>query len=229
MLTSFLDRVFRGKKVEAKSKITITSINLKFMGNSHGMNGFQTQNSIFDVSIPFQNKMGSNLLPDNLKGPKLRVSKITVAEPFRLLEVDPGLPVDVEYMSRVMFRLRLKGPEVTYEGPLSINFGNESADNVGINVQKIVLHYKDRDVQLEESGVTATMQKGQVFKQSVQLYKILSLGENIKSVEVARPFELVSSDPTLPLTADKKDSYIMGLFIKCPDSSYAGSLEITFR
>lgn len=229
-MVSFLDRIFGKKGTELKAaKLTITSINLKFMGNSHGMDGIKTDSSVFDLNVPFQNKMGSNLLPDNLKGPSLTISKITVAEPFKLLDVEPKLPVQVDYMSRTVFKLRIKGPDVTYEGPLSLNFGNETNDNVGINVQKIVLNHNGKKVELEESGVTATMQKSQLFKHSIQLYKILSFGETLNAVEVDRPFELVSTDPKLPIKIDKKDSYIMNFYLKCPDSSYAGNLEFNFK
>jgi hypothetical protein len=226
-MPSIIERLFGGKRSSA-ARVTVTSINLKFMGNSHGLDGMEINAPEFDVSIPFQNKMGSGLLPDNLKGPPLRITKIVVGEPFALLDVSPKLPVEVQYMGRIMFKLRIRAPPVTYEGPLSINFGNDSAENITINIKKVMLHYKEKAVELEESSIGASMQKSQLFKESIQLYKIVSLGDAISSVQVSRPFELVSTDPKLPVRADRKDSYILGMYLKCPDFSYAGDLDITF-
>lgn len=223
----FLDGLLGGNKKPA-SKVTITSINLKFMGNAHGLDGMPLDKPEFELDIPFQNKMGSGLLPDNLKGPPIKITKIIVAEPFKLLEVSPPLPIDIEYLGRVIFKMKIKAPDMTYEGPLAINFGNESSDSVVINIKKVMLHYKDRSVELEDSSIGATMQKSQLFKEGIQLYKVVSFGDTVNSVSVSKPFEIVSTDPKLPLKADKKDSYIISIYFKSPDFSYAGDLDINF-
>lgn len=225
-MVSILGRLFGKKK--SGTNITVTSINLRFMGNSHAIDGMHVTEAEFDVNIPFQNKMGSGLLPDNMKGPKMVVSAITVADPFKLVHISPELPVEVEFMSKAMFRIRIRAPNITYEGPLSINFSNEASNSVTISLKKVTLHYKDRDVELEDSAVTSTMQKSQLFMEKIQLYKIISLGDVVNSVEVSRPFEIVSTDPKLPIKADRKDSYIVSLYMKCPDFGYAGDLDITF-
>lgn len=227
-MVSFLDRLL-GRKKKQGSKVTITSINLKFMGNSHGIDGRSVDGSEFELTLPFQNKVGSGLLPDNLTGPKIVLNQITVGEPFKLLEVSPKLPVEVAYMSKVVFTLKIKVPDMTYEGPMSINFGNEPTNNVTISIKKVTLHHKDRSVELEDSAVTSSMQKSQLFKQNLQLYKVVSFGDTVSRIDVSKPFELVSTDPKLPITADKKDSYIVGLYLKCPDFSYAGDLDIKFE
>lgn len=224
-MTSVFKRLFGGGKPTARVKVT--SINLKFMGNAHGIDGMDVTTPQFDVVIPFQNKMGSGLLPDNLKGPPVRITKITVAEPFALMNVSPALPAEVPYMGKVTFTINIRAPQVTYEGPLSINFGNDATEGITINIKRVMLHYKGRDVELEESSIGASMQKSQLFKESVQLYKVVSFGDSVASVQVSRPFELVSTDPKLPIKADKKDSYILGMYMKCPDFSYAGDLDIT--
>ena len=225
-MASILERLF-GDKGRA-AKVTVTSINLKFMGNSHGLDGMDVDKPEFEVSIPFQNKMGSGLLPDNLKGPPVRISRIKVGEPFALLDVAPKLPVDVPYMDRTVFRLRIKAPGMRYEGPLSVDFGNDAAGSITINIKKVMLHYMGRSVELEESSIGASMQKSQLFKESIQLYKIASFGDRFSSVQVSKPFELVSTDPKLPIVADRKDSYILSMYLKCPDFSYAGDMDITF-
>ncbi len=215
-----------GKGKESKPKISVTSVNLKFMGNSHSLSGMQVGSEIFDYVIPFQNKMGNSLLPDNLKGPSMRLSSIVVSPPFKLLEVTPKLPVDVPYMSKISFTLRIQAPKVTYDGPISINFGNESTDNIALNVQKVVLLRNGKTVDLENSEMVATMQKSQLFKKEIQLYKIISFKDTVNAIEVSKPFELVSVSPKLPITADKEDSYIISLFIKAPEFSYSGNIEI---
>ncbi|MHB1830097.1 MAG: hypothetical protein ACYCO0_01760 [Candidatus Micrarchaeaceae archaeon] len=225
-MVSILNRLFGKKK--SGTNITVTSVNLKFMGNSHAIDGMHVSEAEFDIDIPFQNKMGSGLLPDNMKGPKMVVSAITVADPFKLIDISPKLPVEVGFLSKVIFKVRIGAPNRTYEGPLSINFSNEASNNVTISLKKVTLHYKDREVELEDSGVTSAMQKSQLFREKVQLYKIVSLGDVVNSIEVSKPFEIVSTDPKLPLKADRKDSYIVSLYMKCPDFSYAGDLDITF-
>ncbi len=228
-MVSIIDRLFGNKKVQTSvKKVTITSINLKFMGNSHGLAGMEVSEPVFELRIPFQNKMGSNLLPDNLKGPKIVLSSVTVGSPFRLVDISPKLPVEVPYMSKTMFTLKIAAPDVTWEGPLSINFGNESANNVTISIKKVTLHHGDKSIELEDSGVTTSMQKSQLFKQNLQIYKVLSLGDTVNKIEVSAPFEIVSTDPKLPIKADKKDSYIISLYMKCPEFSYAGDLDIRF-
>lgn len=219
----------RPKAAEQDSKITITSINLKFMGNSHGLNGIKVNDAIFNLDIPFQNKMGSELLPDNLKGPNIQIGKISVNEPFKLLDINPKLPVEVPFMSKVVFNLKIQAPDVRYEGPLSLSFGNEPMDTVNISVKKIMLHYKGRSAELEDSKIVSNMQKSQVFKHNIQLYKIMSLGDTLNRIEISKPFEIVSVEPKLPIKADRKDSYIISIFIKSPQASYAGDVDINFE
>ncbi len=226
-MTSIIDRLFRRRKEATGSRrVTITSVNLKFMGNSHGLDGMEVTTPVFDMRIPFQNKMGNNLLPDNLKGPKMVISSVSVGAPFRLVSIEPGLPVEVPYMSRTVFTLKIAAPEMTWEGPLSINFGNEPANSVTVSIRKVTLHHEGKSVELEESGVTTSMQKSQLFRQNLQLYKAISYGDTINMIEVNKPFEIVSTDPKLPIKADRKDSYIISLYMKCPEFSYAGDLDI---
>ncbi len=223
---SILDRL---KGRDRATAVTITSINLKFMGETHSIGGKKVDSRVFELSIPFQNKIGSDLLPDNLKGPGLSLAKIEVSQPFRLVSSAPGLPLDVDYMSKVVFKLRIEAPEVTYEGPLTINFGNEQKETVNINISRMALMANGSSIELEDSGMAATMQKGQIFKRSVQLYKVLRYRDQVGGIAVSQPFELVSTDPKVPFALDKKDSFIVGLYIKAPSFSYSGALDVTFR
>ncbi len=209
--------------------MTITSINLKFMGEMHSIGGKDVNERVFELSIPFQNKIGSDLLPDMLKGPKMSLAKIEVSQPFQLVEFSPRLPLDIGFMDRVTFKLRIRAPDVTYEGPLTINFGNESKEVVAISIEKILLTGKGHTVELEDSAMAMGMQKGQIFKKSVQMYKVFSYGDTVRSIEVSKPFEVVNTEPKTPFRLDSKDSYIVGIYIKAPDFSYAGTLDIFFK
>ncbi len=218
----------KSKNVE-RARVTITSINLKFMGETHSLTGREVRDKVFELSLPFQNKIGSDLLPDMLKGPKLTLNRIDVLPPFQLLEVSPKPPIDIEYMAKTFFRLKIRAPEVTYEGPLAISFGNEPKETVNINISKMTLANGANKVDLEDSAMVVNMQKGQIFKRSVQLYKILSYNDSVSGISLNAPFELVSTDPKMPFRLDRKDSYIMDLYIKAPDFSYAGTLDLVFK
>jgi hypothetical protein len=199
------------------------------MGEMHSIGGKTVSERIFELSIPFQNKIGSDLLPDMLKGPKLSLAKIEVSPPFQLIEFSPKLPLDIGFMDKAIFKLKIKAPDVTYEGPLTINFGNESKEVIAMSIDKIMLTAKGRTVDLEDSSMTMGMQKGQLFKKSIQLYKVFSYGDTVNAIEVSKPFELINTEPKLPFRLDTKDSYIASIYIKAPDFSYAGSLEVSFK
>ena len=77
------------KRAKPASQVEITSINLKFMGEMHSIAGKKVNSGIFELTIPFQNKIGSDLLPDMLKGPKLSLAKIDVSPPFQLVDYSP--------------------------------------------------------------------------------------------------------------------------------------------
>jgi hypothetical protein len=173
--------------------------------------------------------LGNGLLPDNLKGPDITISQITVDKPFQLLEIKPVLPVDVPYMSDTSFSLKIKGPEGSYSGPLVIKLDTNSKENIDLNVSRVMLVGPDKRFELEASAFNMNIKKGQIFKRDIQLFKVLSLGQKVSSIEVVKPFELASCDPKVPFTLDRKDSYIVSLFIKCPDFSYAGEMEILFK
>ncbi len=199
------------------------------MGEMHSIGGKSVNERVFELSIPFQNKIGSDLLPDMLKGPKLSLAKVEVSKPFELLDCSPKLPLEIGFMEKVVFKLRIRAPDVTYEGPLTINFGNESKETIAMSIDKILLAAKGVTIALEDSSMTTGMQKGQLFRKNIQLYKVLSYGDAVNSIEVSKPFELINVDPKTPFKLDRKDSYIISLYIKAPDFSYAGTLEISFK
>ena len=210
----------------AQKKITITGINLRFMGGSHQIKGMEVGADTFEIRIPFNNRIGSENLPDNLKGPKIVLSRMTVDPPFRIISISPTLPAEVEYLGKVVFTLKIAAPNMNWEGPMNVSLTSEPSNNITISIKKVTLHHGDKTVELEDSGVTSSMQKSQTFKQNLQLYKIISFGDEVSKIEVNEPFLVASTEPALPIKADRKDSYIISLYLKCPEFSYAGDLDI---
>ncbi len=207
-------------------KVTITNISIRFMGAVHGIPGITSEKQVFYVNIPFQNKMGSNLLPDDLKGPSMTVKEIKITPPFKLLEVSPKLPSEVKFMDKAVFKLKVEGPSVNYEGPMSITMNEEPADNIGLNIRAIVLSKGSQRVVLENSSMRLSLQKGQIFKTELQMFNILKYNDSITRVKVAPPFTVESTDPAFPTTVNKQDSYVMKIYVKAPDSNYTGDLEV---
>jgi len=225
-LTDFLKRISGRNSPQAG--ITLTSINLKFGADVHAIAGREIKEQVFRLEIPFQNKIGSGLLPDNLKGPEITINDVLIERPFELVDASPKTPLNVAYMSRTVFKLQIKGPP-SYTGPLSITFSTDSKDNVNIDVEKVTLIDGDRRADVEDTAVNMILKKSQIVRRDVQVYKILKYGRTVEKVGINKPFEIVSSDPPFPFTVDRKDSYIIKLYIKCPDFNYAGPMEISFK
>jgi len=207
-------------------KITVTNISLRFMGAVHGIPGITSEKQVFYVNIPFQNKMGSNLLPDDLKGPSMKIKEIKVGMPFKLLDVSPALPAEIPFMEKAVFRLKIEGPSINYEGPMSITMNDEPAENIGLNIKAIVLSKGNQRVELQNSSMRLSLQKGQIFKTELQMYNVLKYNDKISRVRTAPPFTVESTDPAAPASVDKKDSYVMKIYVRAPDSNYTGDLEI---
>ncbi|MDE1861014.1 MAG: hypothetical protein KGH72_04855 [Candidatus Micrarchaeota archaeon] len=221
--------MFKGIFNRNQPGVKVTAVNIKFLGETHGLAGLTPPGNVFSYDLPFQNKIGSDLLIDDLKGPKMTVSGISVREPFKLLEASPKPPVEVPYLEKVTFKLKIEAPMVSYEGPLAIDISSGSNDSISMSVKKVTLHYKDVAVDLEDSAMLLPIHKGQVFRKRVQLYKVMSYRMKLDGVDVNKPFEVVGTQPKLPLSLDKKDSYLLDIFIKAPDFNYAGNLDLTFR
>lgn len=219
-----LDRLFKTKKPKGR----ITGINIRFMGETHTLPGKEITGSTMEIEIPFQNKIGGNLLPDMLKVPPITVEKVDVAQPFKLLDTEPKLPAKVEFMSRVTFKLRVAPPQTGYSGPMSVSFSNSSSDLISINVNEVTISSKSDSIALDDSAFIMNLQKGQIFKKSVQMFKLFGYNDMVDSVGVSKPFEVVSTSPRMPISLDHKDSYIVDIYIKAPDFNYAGGLDIKF-
>ncbi|MDE1871451.1 MAG: hypothetical protein KGI06_04410 [Candidatus Micrarchaeota archaeon] len=218
---------FLGKK----PLITITAINIRLHGYMHSIAGMDVREDSFSIEVPFRNKTHTDMLTDaasfkSQKAEPIKVKGITVADPFRLISVDPKPPIEIKADDRVVFKLVLAAPSHSYSGPLGIAFESDSAEMVHIEISGTVLEAKGVKVPIETSSRILNLPKGQIFTEKIQLYKGFSFGDTISSIEVAHPFKFVSSQPKLPLKIDNPNSYILDIHIQPPPSSYAGKLEV---
>ena len=217
----------KGNKTPGKS-ITLTSINLRFGSDVHALQGMEFDKEEFELKIPFKNTMGSGLLPDNLKGPEITIKKVSVDSPFQLVGLSPETPLSVGYLESTNFNVRLRSPSPNYTGPVTVSFETDTSENVNIDLNKVVLIKDNIRREIEDTAANMILKKSQIIRRDIQVYKILKYNQAVSSVKANPPFEIVSSEPAAPFTIDRKDSYVIKLFIKCPDFNYAGPLEITF-
>ena len=218
-----------GGKSREKAVMTLTSINLKFGADVHALGGRELNEQVFDLDIPFKNTIGSGLLPDNLKGPSVTINGITVEKPFELLSISPKPPISVGYLSSTLFKMKLRAPMLNYTGPLSITFVTDGSDNVNIDVKKITLVDGGRRADIEDTTANMILKKSQIVRRDIQAYKILKYGRTVSGISINKPFEVVSTEPAVPFAVDRNDSYIIKIFIKCPEFNYAGPMEISFK
>lgn len=221
-------------KRKGDKKVTITSVNIRWMGQMHAMEGFEVETNPFTITIPFQNKTQQDALPfealkEKLKAQEkapIRITGIESSTPFKLISVYPKLPVDVPSSVRVEFKITLQAPDYTYTGPVTISLGSEEAGMIKVQINKVIVTTPMKSVEIENSGVILNMPKGGIFKNSIQMYKAMSYGERVDKVTLEKPFEFVSCDHQIPFTINEPSSYLVTFYIKAPDVDYAGPMEI---
>ncbi len=194
----------------------------------HALSGRIVEGQEFYLEIPFKNRMGSGMLPSHLKGPSITIKEIRVDKPFGLVSSEPAAPLSVPYMGDMLFGIRVKAPGGNYTGPLTITFESEKSDDVNIDIEKITLTDGSRSVEVEDTSSNMILKKSQIIRRDMQAYKILSFGQQVAGISAAKPFEVVSTEPKVPFSVDRKDSYIIKIYIKCPDFNYSGPLELRF-
>ena len=222
---------FLGKmpwKKGGQTKTELTSINLRFGQDMHALPGKSIDGEEFDLEIPFKNRLGSGMLPSHLKGPSITIKEVRVEKPFSLISSEPGAPLSVPYMGEILFKIRVRAPGGSYTGPLTLAFESEKSDDVNIDIEKITLTNGSRTVEVEETSSNMILKKSQIIRRDMQAYKILSFGQEVANVSASKPFEVVSTEPKAPFSIDRKDSYIIKIYIKCPDFNYSGPMEIRF-
>lgn len=212
-------------------QISITAINIKLHGYMHSISGMEVNQRKFEIEIPFRNKTHTDMLTDAAsfkaqKAEPIKINELKVADPFKLLSVEPKMPIDVNADEKVVFKLMLEAPGHSYSGPLNISLDSNSIELVHIEISKTVLQAKGVKVPIETSSRILNIPKGQIFTEKLQLYKGFSYGDAVSNIEVSEPFRFVSTEPKLPLKIDDPNSYILDIHIQAPQSPYAGVLEI---
>lgn len=221
-------------KEKGKGQLSITSLNLRWHGQMHAMEGLVPKERRFTVTIPFQNKTAQDKLPfEALKQrfkaeeqPPIVISGIQLSDPFKLVSVEPKLPRSVASGERVEFVVTVDGPDYGYNGPLTVMLNSEEASMIKVQINKVMLRTASKSVEIENSGVILNMPKGGIFKNSVQLYKALSYGDVVTRVTIGKPFDFVESEPHLPFTVNDPSSYLVTFYVRAPDLDYAGPMEI---
>jgi len=222
------------KKKGDSGTITITSVNLKWRGQMHAIDGFHPKESRFTIKVPFQNKTSQDALPfEALKEkfraqeqPPILINEIQLSDPFKLVSVEPAVPRKIASGEKVEFTVTVDGPDYAYSGPITVMLSSEEASMIKVQINKVILSTKRKSVEIENSGVILNMPKGGIFKNSIQLYKALSYGDAIDKVVIRAPFEFVESEPKLPFTINEPSSYLVTFFIKAPELDYAGPMEV---
>ncbi|MEM0150067.1 MAG: hypothetical protein QXW10_04180 [Candidatus Micrarchaeaceae archaeon] len=211
----------------------ITSISLKWHGESHKAPGLKTRKRIFDIEIPFHNRQDSvDMLKSLLKNSVLdevEISGISIAAPFKLVNVEPKLPATIKYGESIVFKLAIEAPPYRYKGPLEVSFAEHEPEKVRVEINRIVLVRGPARVNVPHSELVMELRKSQVFKVDIQLYKILSYGDRVGGISTSVPFNFVSSMPAPPFTVDNRNSYIATIFIQAPEINYGGPLEIELK
>ena len=130
----------------------------------HALSGKEVEGQEFELEIPFKNTMGSGLLPDHLKGPGIKITSISTDVPFQILSTEPKTPISVDYLSSLVFRVRLRSPTTNYTGPVTISFNTESGDNVNIDLNKVVLVDGTLRVDIEDTASNMILKKSQIIR-----------------------------------------------------------------
>ncbi len=224
-------------KKKEKGKVTITSVNIKWHGQMHAMEGLEVKESTFVIKIPFQNKSQQDALPfealkEKFKAQEkapIRINSIQISDPFKFVSVEPKLPRDIMSSEKIELMITAQAPDYTYSGPITITLVAEEASMIKVQINKVIVNTPLKSVEIENSGVILNMPKGAVFKNSIQMYKAMSYGERVDKVTLQKPFEFVSCDRKLPFTINEPSSYLVTFYIKAPEVDYAGPMEITIE
>ncbi len=211
-----------------KSKVVVSSINVKWRGNTHSLGRMPVNGKTFEISIPFQNKPQDDysFLKAQAK-PPVTIKNIVVKEPFKLVSVTPTVPASINENEKTIFKVKLEAPQYNYEGPLDVELISEATDLVHVEISKIGLKTPDNSIEIKDKPKIMDVSRGQVFKQNLHLYGAVNIGTEIKKIEILPPFTFVSSDPKIPFKIDNKTGFLIDIYVQAPQSNYGGPLEIT--
>lgn len=217
--------------LKKKSSYTgeVTGVSIYWKNSMHGLPGMKLREREFELKIPFTNKNYEGLSflkkADNTE----IVNEIEVRKPFKLIGVEPNVPASIKPGESVEFAIKVQAPEYNYSGPLVLKMVPKPVEMVHIELPDIIAVNGSKRVKVNEHGEVKSLEKDGNFEISMQMYRILTYADTVKSVTVNKPFEFVGSEPKLPFTIDNKSSYIASFYIKAPAYDYAGSLELVFN
>ncbi len=219
------------KKKNALPLIDISSVNIMWNSSFHTLPGIKSTETVFEVKVPFANNNTVNELVKSIfkagEGEIITIKEVSVYKPFELVSIEPNLPININPNQKVEFTLKISGPKQNYSGPLSIKLVPVEYEKVKIEINKTRIIYNGKATDIDKSEMILTLPKGQIFKNTVQMYKALSYGAIVSKVSLNNPFKLISTVPKLPFKIDDNNSYLATFYIAAPDSNYAGPLELT--
>jgi hypothetical protein len=215
-------------------KVTISAVNIRWRGSMHAIEGFEVKENPFVITIPFQNKTSQDAiqfeaLRQKFKAqeqPPVVITGIQVSDPFKLLSIEPQLPLSIGSGQRITFNITAQAPDYTYTGPITVTLTSEEGGFIKVQINKVIVNTPMKSVEIDNSGVILNMPKGGIFKNAIQMYKAMSYGERVDKATIQKPFEFVSCDPKLPFTINEPSSYLVTFYVKAPDVDYAGPMEI---
>ncbi len=207
----------------------ITGVTIYWKNAVHGLPGMKLDKREFELRIPFTNKNYEELSFLKKADTTENIESIEAKEPFKLLDVEPKPPVSIKTGESVEFKIHLEAPEYNYSGPLVIKMNPKPVEMVHIELPEVIAISGQKRVKVSEHGEVKTLDKGSNFEVSMQMYRVFTYNDTIKSVSVNKPFDFVGSDPKLPFTIDNKSSFVASFYIKAPDFDYAGPLELSFE
>ncbi len=230
MLVDRMKLNFFGKKKWAM----ITQINLKYNGEIHSVEGMEAGSKIFTVTVPFTNRRYSNALVDAgiIKASDfepISLKDIVATQPFKILSVEPKLPRKVGTEERVEFKISVEAPDYAYSGPMTLEFLEENKEIVHVELTNVIVSAMSKEIVAESNMNMFNVPKNHIFQQNLQLLKILDYGAKVESITVDKPFEFEGSSPKLPFVINDASSFIVSIYVKAPDSNYAGPLAIRIR
>ena len=216
-------------------KISITNINLKYRGQIHSIEGLDSTESVFSVTIPFTNRPYSNYLTDYLSEEHvikasefdpINLKSIEAAPPFKIISIEPKLPTKIGPEERVEFKINIQGPEINYMGPMTLEFTEENKEFIHIEITNTTLNFKGKEAVVDSSLNMLNLPKNSIFGEGIQLLRALDYGTKVESISVNDPFKFEGAFPKPPFTINDKSSFILTIYLKAPESNYSGPLVV---
>ncbi|MGC8478723.1 MAG: hypothetical protein ACP5NE_02235 [Candidatus Micrarchaeia archaeon] len=214
-----------------KKWASITQINLKYNGEIHSTEGVEAKGRVFTVTVPFTNRRYSNALVDAgiIKAgdfEPVKIKSINALPPFKVISIEPQLPREIGLEERVEFKISIEAPDYSYSGPMTLEFVEQSKELVHLELTSVIVKAIGKEIVAESSMNMFNIPKNQIFQQNIQFLKILDYGTKVESITVDKPFEFEGSEPKLPFLINDASSFVVSLYIKAPDSNYAGPLTL---